>query len=46
MYSEPLKELQTRDRFGRVVNAAFVVACYVVIFAGLLYSVASRAGVP
>lgn len=42
MYSEPLREMEKGDRFGRVMNAAFVVACYLVIFAGLLYSVASK----
>ena len=46
MYSESYKELERRDRLGRVLNAAFVVACYLVIFAGLLYSVVSQTGAP
>lgn len=45
MYSEPLRSVDWRDRTERVVQAMLVVACYLIVFAGLLYSVASRAGV-
>lgn len=44
MYTESLHTTGWRERAERVFNAAFVVACYLIIFAGLLYSVAARAG--
>lgn len=46
MYSEPLRDVEWRERMDRVLHAAFVVACYLIIFAGLLYSVASQATAP
>ena len=46
MYSESLDSAGWRERAERVFHAAFVVACYLIIFAGLLYSVASQAGAP
>lgn len=46
MSTQLAKLPEGRDRIDRVLHVAFVVACYLVVFAGLLYSVAAGAGAP
>lgn len=41
MIQLPTPQIEWRDNGKKVVNAAVVVLCYLIIFAGILYSIAS-----